>query len=462
MMNRSNTVSGSFRDPSGFVFCHDGSIYRQVNHIYKENYNHLIDSNLYKTLVHAGLMIPHREVDDARFQSDQAYRILKPRRLTFISYPYEWCFSQLKDAALTTLKVQQLALDYGMTLKDASAYNIQFDDNKPVFIDTLSFEKYREGQIWFGYRQFCQQFLAPLALMSKRDIRLNNLSRIFIDGIPLDLTVKLLPWRCRLQFSLLWHIYLHSGSQRHFAGRTVDKKKRKMSRPAYTGLIDNLRSAVEKLHWRPKGTEWGEYYEDTNYSPEAMNHKKNLVKNFMNLARPKMTWDLGANTGVFSRIAAGSGSRVIAFDMDPAAVEKHYNKNIKNKSHDILPLVLDLTNPSGGIGWENRERKSLVDRGPADTVLALALIHHLAISNNLPFEMIADFFQKICRLLIIEFVPKSDSQVQRLLSTREDIFPHYTKETFELIFKDIFVVHRSEKIKGTERILYMMERRKSE
>ncbi len=459
MMSSNGHISSSFRDPSGFVFFQDGSIYRQVNILYKENYDHLIDSGLYETLVDARLLVPHNEVDLSYARTDSAYKILKPELVPFISYPYEWCFSQLKDAALTTLKIQKTALDFGMTLKDSSVYNIQFIKGKPVLIDTLSFEKYREGQIWIPYRQFCQHFLAPLALMGYRDIRLNQFFRIYIDGVPLDLASSLLPFRTWFSFPLLSHIHLHAKSQNRFANKPVNTSGRKMSRLAFLSLIDNLESAVKKLRWQPQDTEWADYYEDTNYSPDALHHKEELVTEFLGKVNPTTVWDLGANTGVFSRIACQKGTQTISFDIDPAAVEKNYLRTVEEKEINILPLLLDLTNPSSNIGWENQERMSFLERGPADTVLALALIHHLAISNNLPLNRIAGLFSKICNSLIIEFVPKRDSQVQRLLSTREDIFPGYTEQGFESAFKAYFAIQDSVKIKNSERTLYLMQKR---
>ncbi|TEU11398.1 MAG: class I SAM-dependent methyltransferase [Anaerolineales bacterium] len=459
MITSSGHIPGSFRDPSGFVFFRDGSIYRQVNIIYKENYDHLIDSGLYETLVDSGLLVSHNEVGIGYAKTDSAYKILKPELVPFMSYPYEWCFSQLKDAALTTLEIQKLALDFGMILKDSSAYNIQFIRGKSMLIDTLSFEKYHEGQIWVAYRQCCQHFLAPLALMSYRDIRLNQLFRIYIDGVPLDLASSLLPFRTRFRFPLLSHIHLHAKSQKHFADKTVNVGGRKMSRLALLGLVENLESAVRKLRWQPQGTEWADYYEETNYSPDALHHKKQLVTEFLVEINPMTVWDLGANTGLFSRIASDKGIQTISFDIDPVSVEKNYLKCVEKGESNILPLLLDLTNPSPSIGWENQERTSFLERGPADTVLALALIHHLAISNNLPFSNIAGFFSKLCNSLIIEFVPKSDSQVQRLLATREDIFYDYTQQIFEREFGKHFTIEHSARIRDSERTLYLMRKR---
>jgi len=452
-------LPSSFRDPSGFLFLRDGFIYRQVNPIYRENYDYLLSSGLYKTLVDAELLIPHREVDIEKAGSDKVYKTIKPELIPFISYPYEWCFSQLKDAALTTLKIEKKSLDFGISLKDCSAYNIQFRKGRPVFIDTLSFEKYQEGKPWVAYRQFCQHFLAPLALMSYKDIRLNQLFRVFIDGPPLDLTSPLLPFRTRFKFSLLSHIHLHARSQKHFADKPIEPSRHKMSRLAFLGLVDNLESAIKRLTWTPKGTEWADYYRCINYSSTALDHKKQIVAESLDKTNAKSVWDLGANVGTFSRIASDKGMQTISFDLDPAAVEKNYLECVERNETNILPLLLDLTNPSPGIGWQNQERTSLLERGPAETVLALALIHHLAISNNLSFGKIANFLSRICSSLIMEFVPKNDSQVQRLLLTREDIFPDYTQENFESEFKNFFKIQSSVKIKESQRTLYLMERK---
>jgi hypothetical protein len=450
-------LPASFRDPSGFLFQQDGTLYRQVSLVYKENYDHLMGSGLYQALVEANLLIPHEEVDIGSPMPELAYKVIKPEPIRFISYPYEWCFSQLKDAALTTLKIQRKALDFGMSLRDSSAYNIQFRNGRPVFIDTLSFGKYREGEPWVAYRQFCQHFLAPLALMSYKDVRLGQLLSIHIDGLPLDLASCLLPWRTHLSFSLLSHIHLHARSQKRFADKPIDIRQRRLSRYAFLGILNSLESAVKKLTWKPRGTEWADYYQDTNYSPLAFEHKKAILAGFLDRVRPSDVWDLGANVGTFSLLASERGIPTISFDVDPAAVEKNYLDCMARGETNILPLLIDLTNPSPGIGWENRERMSFEERGPADAVLALAFVHHLAISNNVPFSMVAQFFSDICRWLIIEFVPKSDSQVQRLLATREDVFPDYTREKFEHEFSRCFVIGDSIDIRESQRTLYLMQ-----
>lgn len=452
----SQPIGASFRDPSGFIFRVDGVPYRQINQPYQAHYDHLIESGLYETLIDKGYLIPHQEVSIKPIDPSIAYKVIQPENILFISYPYEWCFSQLKDAALLTLKIQKLALEFGMTLKDSSAYNIQFHQARPVLIDTLSFEIYNEGEPWVAYRQFCQHFLAPLSLMVYRDIRLSQLLRVYIDGIPLDLASSQLPIKSRLKIPIFLHIHLHASSQKRYADQQV-KSSRKMSKVSFLGLIDSLESAVKGLRWSPQDTEWAEYYDDHNYTTEGLKHKRHLVSEFLEIIRPQTVWDLGANTGVFSRLSSDSGIPTISFDIDPGAVEQNYLSCKSQEEVYLLPLLLDLTNPSPGIGWRNRERMSLIERGPADVVLALALIHHLAISNNVPLTNIASLFHETCSWLIIEYIPKTDSQVQRLLASREDIFPNYTMDDFEDVFSEVFKIHRKEAIIGSDRLLYLME-----
>jgi hypothetical protein len=461
-------LSSSFRDPSGAVFCKEDQIYRQVNLAYQSQFEHLVSSGLYEALIHKNLLIAHDEIPENDFQvAENAYKIIKPEQIPYISYPYEWGFSQLKDAALCTMQVQELALDHGMVLKDASAYNIQFLNGRPVFIDTLSFEFYEEGKPWVAYKQFCQHFIGPLSLMAYTDERLSQLFRIYMDGPPLDMVSNLLPLKTWFKYSLLTHMHLHARTQRHYANAAQESEggggeiaARQISKFAFQALMSSIENCVKGLHWKMSDTEWGDYYAATNYQNEAMQHKEILVAEFLQSIPEKTTLlhDLGANDGHFSRIAATQGYKVVAQDIDPVAVEKNYLFGKKQKEHTILPLILDLTNPSGGIGWALTERDSFVDRCKDSTVLALALIHHLALSNNVPLENLANFFSSLAKYLIIEFVPKEDSQVKRLLTTREDIFPHYHVRGFEQAFSGYFKIVRKEDIRDSHRTLYYLER----
>lgn len=450
---------GSFRDPSGFIFIEDGRLYRQVNHDYQQHYELLLSSGTYEHLVQRDMLVPHQEVDVAPRTTD-AFKVLQPARIPFISYPYEWSFSQLKAAALLTLSVQQTVMAKGMSLKDASAYNVQFLGSKPVLIDTLSFEPYSEGHPWIAYGQFCRHFLAPLALMARRDIGLSQLLRAHIDGVPLPLAVKLLPWSTHLRPGYLIHLHMHARSQQRYSDRTIDVERGRVSRQALLGIVDNLRGLIEGLEWKPVGTEWAEYYEHVeHYSDEAMRHKSSLVETFLGTVTTGHTvWDFGANRGVFSRLAAGRGAYVVCFDIDPAAVERNYRRSAADGDANLLPLVMDLGNPSPALGWAHEERMALTDRGPADCLMALALIHHLAFGNNLPFDRVAAFFAQCGKRLIIEFVPKSDPQSRILLRHRVDIFHGYTREAFERAFSAYFAIEHAVPIPGTERLLYVMDR----
>jgi len=455
-------LPASFRDPSGFIFTKEGILYRQVNNAYKTEYDLLMESGLYDHLVRTKSMVSHKEIQGVEFDPFNAYKIIMPERINFVSYPYEWCFSQLKDAALLTLKIQQIAMRYKMTLKDASAYNVQFVNGCPVFIDTLSFERYEEGQAWVAYRQFCQHFLAPLALMAQKDIRFGRMLSVFIDGIPLDFASKQLPKLSWAALGLSLHLHIHAKTQKVFSKNTLEQADRvatprPVSKHGLEGLLNSLTKTVSKLKWKPGGTEWGDYYSDTNYSDDAFKQKAEIINKYLDTVTPENVWDLGGNTGVFSRIASDKNIPTCCFDVDPTAVEINYRRVRAKKEKSLLPLLLDLTNPSSALGWDGDERNSIYQRGPAGCVFALALMHHLAISNNVPFDRLAAMFSKLGKYLIIEFVPKSDSQVQRLLRSREDIFKDYTQENFEFAFSRFFTIEQRNQLHDSERILYLMK-----
>jgi hypothetical protein len=449
----------SFRDPSGFLYHREDELLRQVNASFQANYDQLIQSGFYGVLSTEELLIPHQEVDLELAATEDAYKVLRPQKIPFISYPYEWCFSQLKDAALITLRIQRLAINEGMSLKDASAFNLQFLNGKPILIDSLSFESYAEGKPWIAYRQFCRHFLAPLALMALRDVRLSQLLRAHIDGLPLDLASSLLPRRSWLNLGLVVHLHLHAATIRRLAGMRVDleRRSRGMTRNAMLGLIDSLERLVKKLRWDPQGTQWADYEDMDHYPAEAKQRKEALVKEYLDIAEPKMVWDLGANVGRYSRVASSAGAYTVSIDSDSGAVEQNYLQMAAEGEKSLLPLLADLTNPSPSLGWHSSERDSLLARGPADAVLALALIHHLAISNNVPLDHLAEFFAQAGHWLVIEFVPKSDPQVRLLMAAREDIFTNYTQVGFEIAFEEFFHIHRAEDLPGTERRLYLMQ-----
>jgi ribosomal protein L11 methylase PrmA len=458
--------TASFRDPSGFLFVRNGVLYRQVQTTYREHYDRLVSSGLLAALVLDESLILHEECDAAP-ATPGAYKILRPSPIDVISYPYEWSFGQLKAAALCTLHVQARALEHGMVLKDATAYNVQYQRGRPVFIDTLSFETYVEGRPWQAYRQFCQHFLAPLALMAWVDVRLGQSLRVYLDGLPLDLASRLLPRRTWLRPGLGMHIHWHAAAQRWYAasplptGAPAPSRAARVSRAGLLGILASLERAIEGLQWRPSGTEWADYESTHGYSEAAQSNKRDLVGRWFEsmTPAPKRVIDLGANTGVFSRLIASRGASVIAADGDPAAVERNYRSIVAEQNTRILPLFVDLTNPSPGSGWAGEERSPFFSRAQADLALCLALVHHLAIGNNVPLDRMAAWFSTIAPRLIIEFVPKSDPQVQRLLASRHDVFGSYSAEAFEAAFAAYFSIQRRESIAGSERTLYQMQRR---
>jgi len=460
--------AASFRDPAGFIFSQDGTIYRQVNTDGRADYDHAVSSGLFKKLWDEELLVVHAEVTKtAAFGRDtKRYKLLKPTVIPFISYPYEWTFAQLRDAALLTLRVQKIALEHGMILKDASAYNVQFVGTRPIFIDTLSFAKYEAGKPWEGYKQFCEHFIAPLALGRYDTTDMIQTLRTYLDGVPLAIACALLPRKARFNRGLFSHLYLHNSAQRrHQAGgeavaaRTAE---RKVSNLAMTGLMASLERTVRVLKPKDAKTQWGDYYTFTNYSDAAFEAKRKLVSGLLTEVKPKpqLVWDLGANNGEFSVLAAGQGAYTVAFDIDTVAVQRAYrNKWPDETAARLLPLVQDLTNPSPGLGWAHAERMSLLERGPVDVVLALALIHHLAIGNNVPLPDVASFLAACGRNVIIEFVPKGDSKVDHLLASREDIFDEYDEQHFEAAMGKHFNIVAKKPVKGSRRTVYLFTER---
>ncbi len=450
-------MAGSFRDPSGYVTRHQGEFIRVIAPAYREHFEHLRDSGLHEALVNKGLLLAHTEIDAAPFPG--AWKALRPRQLPFISYPYEWCFSQLQDAALATLDIEEEALSRGMTLKDASAFNIQFVDGRPALIDTLSFEKLGEPKPWVAYAQFCRHFLAPLALMSYCDTRLNALLLAHLDGVPLDLAARLLPWRSKLRPSLLLHLHTHAASERWFEKHEVSKaRQRSFSLNSLRGVVSTLRGAIGGLKHRFRQHHWTAYYGETVTGGDYVSSKQQIVSGWLDQMRPPSVWDLGANTGLFSRLASERGASVIAFDGDAECVESNYLEARAQKRPNLLPLVLNLANPTPALGWENKERDPWLERPAPDTVLALALVHHLAIGNNVPLPDLARFFARIAPRLVIEFVPKDDPNARKLLRVREDIFPEYTEAGFTAHFARWFTVEHSARPANSNRVLYQMRR----
>lgn len=427
--NKIQRNPASFRDPSGFVFEDTDWVYRVIMPAYQENWLALKKAGFFSENAPEYQELPKESWFEA--VPPNAIAVLKSKRLPFISYPYEWSFSQLKEAALLTLELQLKALGHGFILKDASAYNIQFFQGKPIFIDLLSFEKLRPNRPWDAYAQFCQHFLAPLALMSYRDERLNLFSRQWVDGVPLDLASRLLPANSRFSPGLLLHVHMHARMRKKYSATGkggLKKENAALSARQLQDVTESLKRTVESIKPSKRVTEWADYYSDTNYSEQAARAKEEIVAAIAREHEGKIALDLGANDGKYSRIMAPFFEQVIAADIDHCAVDSHWRKK---RHSNILPLIIDLANASPALGWHCEERQSFFERCSADFVSALALIHHLRITAGIPVEKIAEGVANLVKTggcLLLEFVPRSDSQAQRLLSHMDDIFNDYNKD----------------------------------
>ena len=447
-------LPSSYRDNDGFVFEKDGQVYRHIHPQYEAHYSSLVKSGLYDELVKKNWLIPHTETDDADANAGQG-RIIHPEQIPFISYPYEWSFDMWKDAALLTLRIATAALQKNMILKDATPFNIQFYNGKPIFIDTLSFENYEEGKPWLAYRQFTECFLGPLLLMHYCHPDTNRFFTVYPNGIPINMAVSLLPKRSQ------WHLntFLHIHLQAKFSGKQKQKTAAQpyFSKQKLQVLLKGLEGFVQKISLKKIKTTWDDYYTDTILGEDYLKAKTALVLSFITGIDFKTVIDLGANDGHFSLLFSND-KKIIATDFDSNCINDLYLQIKKTGRTNILPLVNNLTTPSPATGWANAERESLTARLKAGLVMALALVHHLAIANNVPLTLIAGWLKPMGEFLIIEFVPKSDEKVKLLLQNREDIFDNYSLENFKLIFTKNYDILKEEQIADTGRILFLMKR----
>lgn len=449
-----NQHPSSFRDPSGFVFEKDGVLYRQVNLCFKESYDHFISSGCYDALVKKRWLISHTEWEQNITGTPEWYKTLRPDRIRFITYPYEWSFTMLKDAAELTLKILRDALSYGLVLKDATPYNIQWHRGRMLFIDTLSFEKYDETAPWVAYRQFCENFLSPLLLMHYGRTDLSQLFMAWPKGIPLHITRSLLPWRSRFNLHTYLHIHLHA---RVSAKGNTGQPAAAFSKQKLLNLVSSLETLIGKLKAPKQSTTWSSYYEEASARPDYLQQKKVLVTEWINqLHEVSSAVDLGTNEGDFAKLTAAQNVDVLASDFDARCIDTLYKDIRNNKEQNIQPMVLDLSNPSPAIGVNNVERLSFIRRTRVDLVMALALIHHLVIAENMSFAQCADLFTSLGRWLIIEFVPKEDEKVQQMLNGRKDIFDQYQADAFEAAMGRYYSIKEKKPVGNSGRTLYLM------
>jgi 2-polyprenyl-3-methyl-5-hydroxy-6-metoxy-1,4-benzoquinol methylase len=431
----------SYRDPSGFLFYQDGILFRQVNRRFAEAFEQFERSGLSKHLTGKGLLTQYEIINENLSGSDDWYLTIKPEPISFISYPYEWCFGMLKDAALATLEIAFEALSFNMMLKDASAYNLQWHDGRMQFIDTLSFEPYNEQKPWIAYRQFCEHFLAPLLS--------------YPDGIPLALTKKLLPAKSKLNL----HVYLHLHLQAKLSQKPLrsNAEQAGFSKKKMMQLLKSLQQSVQSFSLDKSSGVWSAYYNEAAQRPDYLEQKKKIVAAWVSNLTLQTAFDAGANEGEFSRLLAEKGIRTISADFDHHAINKLYGKIKTENIRNIHPIILDLGSPSPAIGVNNLERPALSERLHCDLVLALAVLHHLAIGRNIGFEKIATMFALLGKKLIVEFVPKDDEKIVLMLQHKPDVYDWYSKEEFLAAFCHCYKIVAEERIAASGRALFLMQ-----
>lgn len=457
--------AGSFRDPSGTVLVSADRVFRTVTPFAAAEYEATRRTGIVDELATAGLVVEERPVGKEVLGElgEGASYVVEHPKLRFISYPYEWGFHALKDAALLHLDVHLRCLERGVTLSDASAYNIQFRGAAPVFIDTLSFRPYREGEIWTAHRQFCDHFLNPLLLRALLGIPHNAWYRGHMEGIPVEHLASALPFKAKLSWNVLKHVIVHSLLEKSSANGNGAAAgavgEVRLPLAAFRRMLTGLRDWVSTLEPKDRRKSvWQDYAQANSYSSDEARNKAQFVAEFASATRPGLLWDLGCNSGEYSKVALAAGAAMcIGFDFDVGALEAAYLR-AKAEKLDLLPLHLDATNPSPSQGWAQHERKGMHERGPADAVLALAFVHHLAVAKNVPLDYVVDWLTGLARSGIIEFVQKEDPMVHELLRLREDIFSDYCELNFERALRARARIRKVVQVSATGRKLYWFER----
>ncbi len=456
---------GSFRDPSGHVIIHGQRVFRTVTARAAADYELARDAGVLGALADSGRLIASCEVDPALVGESAvgARHLLEHPRLAYVSFPYEWSFPLLRQAALAHLDLHLDLLERDLTLSDASAYNVQFQGVRPIFIDVLSIRRYRAGEYWQGHRQFCEQFLNPLLLRALLGVAHNAWYRGSLEGIATADLARLLPLGKKLSWNVLSQVVLQAKLERRALARTEESIARVrgggLSKTAFAGLLGQMRRWVARLRPADSGaTVWGDYATSHGYASEEDAAKRRFVADFVAGTRPALLFDLGCNTGEYSALALASGAgRVIGFDFDQQALDRAFMR-AEAEGLDFLPLFLDALNPSPDQGWRQAERAGFAARARPDALLALAFAHHLAIGRNAPLPQAVAWITGLAPRGVIEFVPKDDPTVRRMLALREDIFPDYTEAAFASCLGDVARIVRSEVVSAHGRRLFAYER----
>ena len=458
---------GSFRDRDGRVFYLEGVVHRGLAEGAWADWRALSRTRFFERATAAGKIVGTTESelgeDDLRALEPGWVGALRHERIPFVSYPYEWCFSALRDAALLQLELLETALLEDMTLKDCSSFNIQWHGSAPTFIDVASFQRRPEGEPWIGYLQFCQLFLYPLMLSAYKGIDFRPWLRGALDGItPEDLS-RLMSWRDLLRPGVLKHVTLQAKLRQQT--RDARHSVRRQLRDAGFGrelILNNVRQLgklVRSLEWRPPESGWVSYADDNSYAEEERREKEEFVERAAARRRWGLAWDLGCNTGRFSRIVAAHADYTVAVDSDPQVIDRLYRELRQEDQRGILVLVNDLADPSPDRGWRGGERQALAARRSPDLILGLALLHHMVIGANLPLAEVVEWFAGFDAELIVEFVSRQDPMVERLLLNKTDQFDDYDRPAFESYLARHFETVRRQELSGRTRTLYHLRPR---
>jgi SAM-dependent methyltransferase len=449
---------GSFRDPESRVFYAGNEVYRALSADALGDFEALRRSGL----LHDGRVVATELAEDTAalrgLLVHEPAGVLRHERIPFVSYPYEWTFSMLKDAALVQLDLLLAALDHDLVLKDSTPYNVQFKGARPVFVDVGSFERMREGEPWVGYRQFCMLYLYPLVLQAVKGVPFQPWLRGSIDGITPSQMRNLMSFRDRFRKGMFTNVFLHAKLEARYADRPDQVKqevKRVFRKELFVANVRKMRKLVERLSWDPPEGVWTAYGERNSYTDDDARRKDDFVRDVARSRDWRLVWDIGANNGRYSRIAAEGARTVIAVDADDGPVELLYRDLRGEADEKILTLTMNLADPSPGLGWRGLERRSLPERGKPDLVLALALIHHVAIGANVPVKEFVDWLASLGSALVVEFPTREDPMVKKLLAPkREGLHPDYELEFFERTLSEAFEVERSERLESGTRVLY--------
>ena len=452
---------GSFRDRHGRVLVAGDRIYRVLGAQASADWQRLANSRLFEKNVASGRLIGTVAAESAEvapFDMSDWEAIVRHDKVEVISYPYEWTFGMLRDAALLQLELLLEGLEEDLMVRDSTPYNVQWRGVQPVFIDTPSFGQLDPGCPWLGYRQFCQLFLNPLMLQAYLDVPFQPWLRGNLDGIDPEIFRKLFRFTDVFRPGVLAHVFLQS-SLESSESRTSEALRQEMReagmhKQLIKSVVSKLHKLVSGMRWKPARSRWSGYTEARGYADVDLTVKEAFVRQACQREPLGTCWDLGANDGRFSLIAAEAAQAVLALDSDSLVLERLYQRLKESKVRNVLPLYFNFADPSPGLGWRKSERRPLSARSRPDLILCLAVFHHLVITANIPLEDLLDYLHSFGCRLVVEFVTREDAMVKALLTSKDDPFLDYDLARFESWIQGRFSLVERRILPGGTRVLF--------